>query len=123
MEGSLYILYHRIFHPKSGFDGMGSRVSRYECIGYLSSRLDHIRTRSEGPEYFLQLLDPEDIYRFPEGILHLLKGEGVASWQHDEALCPLLGCKVIVSGILEEDCMEVESIELVDDYHVHDADV
>jgi hypothetical protein len=65
----------------------------------LCSRLGHVGTISEGPEYFLQLVDPEDLYNFPEGITCLLKGEGVASWQHDEALHPLLGCKVIVAGM------------------------
>ena len=64
-----------------------------EYRGTLTSRMERVGTRSEGPEYFLILDKPNDF-----GQLELAIRKNSLLWQKDPILNQFLGKQVIIKG-------------------------
>jgi hypothetical protein len=62
-------------------------------IGILTAKKEHIDTKSEGPEYYIQLEEPNDF-----GQLELAIRKEVHLWQKDPVLHKFIGQKVTLIG-------------------------
>ena len=71
--------------------------------GYLFAKLERLGSKSEGPEYYLQLLEEVPGY----GPIIKLKKQAEL-WQEDENLHPLLGEKILLTSDLAISYNEVE---------------
>jgi hypothetical protein len=80
--------------------------------GYVYSKLDRIGTKSEGPEYYLQ--DLSDSERPVDK--HIKKKANL--WMEDPILNQFIASKSIVSGNLEYDSINYESIKKENAYQV-----
>lgn len=68
--------------------------------GYLFSKLQNIGTKSEGPDYYLQLFDYHEVMVIKQA----------HAWQVDPTLHPWLNHKVAIEGVLEMDGLRYEHI-------------
>lgn len=62
-------------------------------FGILISKTERIGTRSEGPEYYIKLEEPNHF-----GQTELAIRKEVHLWQEDPVLHPLIGQKVLLEG-------------------------
>ena len=62
-------------------------------IGTIVSKKEGIGTRSEGPEYYIELVEPNDL-----GQTELAIRKEVPLWQEDPILQPFVGQKVQLIG-------------------------
>ena len=79
-----------------------------EVNGYLFSIIDRIKSKSEGPEYFVQLFEEYETFQKLKKY-HIVKKAEL--WKADKKLQSLLGHKVLVSGNLANDMLEYSSIK------------
>ncbi len=70
--------------------------------GYLFAKLAHIHTDSEGPAYYLQQVDYEEV----------LVKKKVELWMEDPVLHPNLWRKVEIRGVPGPEGMEYESVTI-----------
>lgn len=71
-----------------------------ELDGFLFSKLGAIGTRSEGPDYFLQLFD----------FMEIPIVKKVSPWEEDPRLQKHLATKVTLSGYFEDNRFQYEEI-------------
>lgn len=68
--------------------------------GYLFAKLQNIGTRSEGPDYYLQMFDYHEVVVLKQ----------VHPWQNDPTLHPWLNHKVIIEGTMQVEGVSYERI-------------
>jgi hypothetical protein len=87
-----------------------------EYKGKLISRIDRMGSRSEGPEYFLELDKPNDF-----GQIEIPIRKKASLWQKDPNLHPFIGKQVLIKGksviikhVKLDDTFKLESIDYRD---------
>jgi len=72
--------------------------------GYMFTKLDNIGSKSEGPKYFLQLLEkPYD---------EVVVAKRVELWQEDPMLHQFLGKKVTIEGEIIDKKIKYQKVKL-----------
>lgn len=84
--------------------GSTSPVAAETLSGFLFAKLGQIGTRSEGPAYFLQKWNNEDIPIAKKSLL----------FRPDPALEPLVGHKVSIKGTMTGGALDYDAIEPCD---------
>ncbi|MCX5799808.1 MAG: hypothetical protein NTX17_00210 [Candidatus Eisenbacteria bacterium] len=81
-----------------------------EVSGFIFSILDRIGTKSEGVEYYLQLLERYDSFDNMKKYHIEKKAE---PWKVDVKLQPLSGCMVKIKGSILEENIEYISLDKI----------
>jgi|GEM_PF-5853860 len=76
--------------PDTCFAAEGGTEVVEHYTGYLTSRMERVGTRSEGPEYYLETIDGR--------MIHVVKNANL--WEEDPALQKYVGKKVWIGGSL-----------------------